>query len=114
MAKLLIALAAVIVLCLAFPGGAVSPAVYIGAVSLATFMAFGADKFFAVRGFRRIPEDTLLLMACFGGTPGAFAGQLVFRHKTRKPYFNRGLIVIFSAQLLIIAVCLFAVVLRRS
>ena len=75
---------------------------YIGAVSLITFAAFGADKFCAERNLRRIPEDALLFLACIGGTPGAFSAQLVLHHKTIKPYFNRALAVISIFQLILI------------
>jgi uncharacterized membrane protein YsdA (DUF1294 family) len=36
---------------------------------------------------RRVPERTLLAIALLGGTLGAPAGMLLFRHKTRKPAF---------------------------
>lgn len=45
---------------------------------------FGIDKARARSGGRRVPERTLLLVAYAGGAAGAFAGQQLFRHKTRK------------------------------
>jgi uncharacterized membrane protein YsdA (DUF1294 family) len=53
-----------------------------------TFAAFGFDKAAARAGRRRVPEAQLLLFAFLGGTPGAFAGRALFRHKTRKQPFS--------------------------
>jgi uncharacterized membrane protein YsdA (DUF1294 family) len=52
--------------------------------SLVTFVAFGIDKRRATRNERRIPERTLHGLELAFGWPGALAGMLVFRHKTRK------------------------------
>ena len=51
------------------------------------FAAFGLDKAAAQVGRRRVSEATLLLWAFIGGTPGAYAGRALFRHKTRKQPF---------------------------
>ena len=51
------------------------------------FAAFGLDKAAAQAGRRRIAEATLLRWALLGGTPGAYAGRALFRHKTRKQPF---------------------------
>ena len=51
------------------------------------FAAFGIDKAKAEAGAWRISEGTLLQLAFFGGTPGAYAGRALFRHKTRKQPF---------------------------
>ena len=77
---------------------------YIGILSTLAFLLFGIDKFCARKGCRRVPEAALLILCFAGGAAGALAGQLVFRHKTRKPYLNRGIAVIFLIQLLVIAV----------
>lgn len=58
------------------------------AVNFATFAAFGIDKMLAEAGKRRISEAALLQLAFIGGTPGAYAGRAVFRHKTRKQPFS--------------------------
>ncbi|MGE5638296.1 MAG: DUF1294 domain-containing protein [Chloroflexota bacterium] len=47
---------------------------------------FGIDKMKSKRGGWRIPESRLLLVALFGPF-GAYAGMLLFRHKTRKIKF---------------------------
>lgn len=51
------------------------------------FAAFGLDKAAAQSNRRRIAEATLLRWALLGGTPGAYAGRALFRHKTRKQPF---------------------------
>ncbi len=47
---------------------------------------FGIDKLKATNGAWRIPEAILLLVA-FCGPFGAYAGMLLFKHKTRKVKF---------------------------
>ncbi len=55
-------------------------------VNVASLAAFGLDKLKSKRGGLRIPESQLLLIAFFGPF-GAYAGMLLFRHKTRKVKF---------------------------
>lgn len=57
-------------------------------VNFIAFAAFGIDKMLAEAGRRRIAESTLLFWALIGGTPGAYAGRAMFRHKTRKQPFS--------------------------
>jgi uncharacterized membrane protein YsdA (DUF1294 family) len=56
-------------------------------VNLAALLAYGYDKAVAGSGRTRVPEAVLLGLALIGGSPGAFVGMLVFRHKTSKPAF---------------------------
>ncbi len=63
------------------------------------FAAFGIDKARAERGAWRISEGTLLRLALFGGTAGAYAGRYLFRHKTRKQPFCNQLRTIAMLQL---------------
>lgn len=70
------------------------------AINFAAFAAFGIDKSHAVNGRRRIRESTLLTLAFFGGTPGAYAGRAMFRHKTRKEPFNTELQIVVVLQVL--------------
>ncbi|MNS84367.1 hypothetical protein D3C72_1181910 [compost metagenome] len=59
------------------------------ALSLANLLAFSlfaVDKARARAGGRRIPERALLTAALFGGL-GAWLGQQLLRHKTRKQPF---------------------------
>ena len=69
------------------------------AMNFAAFAAFGIDKARAERGAWRISERTLLHLALFGGTIGAYAGRALFRHKTRKQPFGNDLRLIAVLQL---------------
>ena len=74
-------------------------------VNLAAFILYGADKSFAKKGARRIPERTLLLWAFLGGSVGAFLGMKIFHHKTLKPKFA---ITVPVLVVLEIAICIFS------
>ena len=79
-----------------------SPANIITALAVMNFLAFaafGIDKARAEQGAWRIREETLLQLAFFGGTLGAYAGRAVFRHKTRKQPFCGRLHFIAGLQL---------------
>ena len=73
------------------------------AMNFVAFASFGIDKWLAEAGSRRISEARLLTWAFLGGTPGAYAGRQLFRHKTRKQSFSNALhgIAIFQALLLV-------------
>ncbi|NCB17537.1 MAG: DUF1294 domain-containing protein [Synergistales bacterium] len=62
------------------------------------FVLMGWDKLMAKASVRRIPENTLLLVALAGGGAGAFLGMKLFRHKTRHPRFSVGLPVMALIQ----------------
>lgn len=70
------------------------------AMNIVAFIMFGWDKRQARRGGWRVRESTLLLVALLGGTPGAFAGRALFRHKTRKQPFVAALYFVVGMQLL--------------
>jgi uncharacterized membrane protein YsdA (DUF1294 family) len=72
-------------------------------LNLLAFAAFGIDKIKAKTDRRRIQESTLLLLALLGGTPGAYAGRALFRHKTRKQPFSGRLHTIAAVQLVALA-----------
>ena len=63
-------------------------AVWFVACNLATFLAFGFDKWRAGRAGQRIPESTLALLGALGGWPGGLLGMKLFRHKTAKRTFQ--------------------------
>ena len=75
---------------------------YFIAINLATFIAFGWDKSLAERGAWRVSEGNLLGLALLGGTPGAYAGRALFRHKTRKQPFCQTLRSIATLHLIFV------------
>ena len=73
--------------------------IYLSAMSLLTFILFGADKHKARAHKWRIPEKTLLGLSLLGGFAGGFLGMEFFRHKTKHWYFKYGLPAILILQL---------------
>ena len=74
------------------------------ALSIANLIAFGLfaiDQTRARSGRRRIPERTLLTAALFGGL-GAWLGQRLLRHKTRKQPFATWLGLILTLHVLLL------------
>jgi uncharacterized membrane protein YsdA (DUF1294 family) len=57
------------------------------AINLIAVLTYGYDKAIAGGTRMRVPEAVLLGLALIGGSPGAFVGMLLFRHKTSKPAF---------------------------
>jgi uncharacterized membrane protein YsdA (DUF1294 family) len=76
---------------------------YLLAVNTTTLLAYGYDKAIAGGGRQRVPEGVLQALALFGGTPGALAGQLAFRHKTRKSDFRATFFAIVVLQVVALA-----------
>jgi uncharacterized membrane protein YsdA (DUF1294 family) len=77
-------------------------AYYFIAINFAAFGAFGIDKSLAENGARRISESTLLQLVFIGGSPGAYAGRRLFRHKTRKQPFSSELHFIAMLQVVVL------------
>ena len=73
---------------------------YVIAINFAAFAAFGIDKMLAEANAQRISESRLLSLALIGGSPGAYAGRHLFRHKTRKQPFSNMLHAIAALQLI--------------
>lgn len=76
---------------------------YLALANLALFITMGADKSFARRGERRVPEATLFLLALIGGGLGGILGMLCFRHKTRHRSFVIGFPLILAAHIALAA-----------
>ncbi len=76
-------------------------AVYLALINFTAFIVYGTDKKRAKRNKRRIPENTLIMLAALGGSFGALAAMGVFRHKTKKPKFYIGVPFILVLQLLL-------------
>lgn len=62
--------------------------IYLFALNGIAYLAFRADKRRSTAGLWRMPESRLLLIAYAGGWFGAKAGQIRYRHKTRKEPFR--------------------------
>ena len=77
-------------------------------MSLIAFVAMGADKLKAKQGAWRIPECVLFSLAFLLGAPGAYAGMMVFRHKTQHRRFAVGLPLLSAAQIIFILWALFS------
>lgn len=71
-------------------------------INMLTVVIYGADKMAAQKGWRRVPEITLLAFGVTGGWPGAILGQQLFRHKTQKQpfktYFMLSVVVSIAAM----------------
>jgi uncharacterized membrane protein YsdA (DUF1294 family) len=94
-------LAVLVGLALALAGVTVLRAAFVG-VNVATMLAYGYDKYLARASGRRMPEAVLHVLAAAGGTPGAFVGQLLFRHKTRDRRFRIVFFGIAAAQVVVL------------
>ena len=62
--------------------------IWLVAINVISFAAFGIDKRKAVKEKQRISEKTILLSAFLMGAVGSGAGMLVFHHKTKKWKFR--------------------------
>ena len=69
-------------------------------LNLLTFIIYGIDKFKAKKAKWRIPESTLLLLAVFGGSIGAWLGLQLWRHKTQHKKFYIGIPMILTLQVI--------------
>ena len=77
--------------------------IYLIVINIITFIIFGLDKYYAIKGRFRINEATLFCLCIIGGSFLGYIGMKVFRHKTKKTYFRIGvpLIMIIEAILII-------------
>ena len=77
--------------------------IYVTAIaSCLCFVAYGWDKLQAVRGNRRgrVPEQTLHRLELFGGWPGAWLAQRLFRHKTSKANYQFSFRLVIAVHVL--------------
>lgn len=63
-------------------------AAYLAVINFCALFVYGYDKYMAVMHKRRTPEKFLLTAAVIGGSLGALAGMLIFRHKTLHKKFT--------------------------
>lgn len=73
-------------------------------IALAVISAIAAvitiyDKAIAGSGRRRVPEQTLFLLALLGGAAAMYVTMLLIRHKTKHKRFMLGLPLIVAIQL---------------
>ena len=81
-------------------------------INIVAFLMYGIDKSKAKRGAWRIPEATLLGIAFFGGSVGAFLGMRVFRHKTKHARFVIGVPAMLIFHILIAALVIYFIFIR--
>lgn len=67
-------------------------------ISLVTAAVTAADKMFAKKKMRRIPEATLFSLAILGGATAEYITMKLVRHKTRHKSFMLGLPAIILLQ----------------
>ena len=72
---------------------------YMLLINALTFFLYGIDKFKAIKSKWRIPEKTLISVAVIGGSIGALAGMMLFRHKTLHKKFTFGIPLILLLQI---------------
>ena len=82
--------------------------IFLGAMTLLTFIVYGVDKLKAVNGLWRISEAFLLICSILGGALGGFLAMRIFRHKTAGEHWyftviNILFIILHIALLLCIA-----------
>lgn len=82
---------------------------WLAGVNIVTVAIYGWDKYQARHGGFRVPERTLHGLSVVGGSPGAYVGQVLFRHKTSKRSFIVVYCLIVAVQA---AVLLWAYVIR--
>ena len=80
--------------------------VFLFILNIISLLFFGVDKLKSKRGRWRISDLRLLLVALFGPF-GAYAGMLLFNHKTRKAKFLLVPIFLFIHLCLIVYFQLF-------
>ena len=81
-------------------------ALYLLLSNLVAFVVYGIDKYKARKGKWRIPESTLLTLAMFGGSIGAWLAMKAFHHKTMHKKFYIGVPMIIVLQMIFALSCL--------
>ena len=75
---------------------------YLLAINALSFILFGLDKYKAKKGKWRISEATLLMMAVFGGSIGAWIGMRLWHLKTKHKKFKYGIPAIIIMQVCLV------------
>ncbi len=78
-------------------------------INAIAFIVYGIDKYKSKHNRWRISEATLLCLALFGGSIGAWLGMKAWRHKTQHKKFKYGVPAIILLQVgVILYLCAFA------
>ncbi|MFJ7974657.1 DUF1294 domain-containing protein [Peribacillus sp. NPDC096379] len=77
--------------------------IYLLAINVATYITMGHDKKKARNREYRISEQTLWLLAFFGGATGGYVGMKHYRHKTKHVSFKRGFPILMIIQVAMVA-----------
>lgn len=75
---------------------------YLLGINVVTFVLYGADKIKSKKGWWRITEKTLLMLAIIGGSMGALCGIRLFHHKTKHKKFYLGVPILLAIQITLI------------
>lgn len=75
---------------------------YLLGINAITFALYGIDKLKSKKGWWRIPEKTLLMLAIIGGSIGALCGMRLFHHKTKHKKFYLGVPILLTIQVALI------------
>ena len=79
--------------------------IYLIVINIVTFILFAVDKGRAIKGKWRISEAALMCFSAIGGALGGISAMYYFRHKTRKPLFKYGLVIILVIQIALMVAC---------
>ena len=71
---------------------------YLLVINFVSFFLCALDKYKAVRGAFRIPEQALFSISFLGGSLGLYLSMFLFRHKTKKLSFLLGIPLIIVMQ----------------
>lgn len=71
-------------------------------INIITFWTYASDKKRAIKGKRRISEQTLLTLVLIGGSVGALFSMFAYKHKTSKMSFMLKYIALVVFQCLAI------------
>lgn len=65
--------------------------IYLALMAVVAVAITAVDKMAAIKGRRRVPESTLMLVGLFGGALPMYVTMKVIRHKTKHKKFMIGL-----------------------
>lgn len=77
--------------------------IYLVLVSVVAFIITVYDKISAIKGNRRVSENTLIVLSALGGSATMFVTMLIIRHKTKHIKFMLGIPIIILFQVCLLA-----------